>query len=72
MSAHLQGQRISQETNQDEAGSKQNFNSEDGDDMFLQNVSLLSMDYMAKIEPFITTLVRTSNPTNYLKVGYWV
>jgi hypothetical protein len=43
------------------------FNPEDAGDMFLQNVSSLSTDYYGlmsqKIEFFIITTVRTSNPT---------
>jgi hypothetical protein len=43
------------------------FDPEDGGDMFLRNVGGLSTDYTAlsqKIEFFITTAVKTSNPTS--------
>jgi hypothetical protein len=40
---------------------------EDGGDMFLRNVGCVSTDYTAshpRIILFITTVVKTSNPTN--------
>jgi hypothetical protein len=51
---HLQGQRISQTRNQHEAVSKQ---------------SRLDSVIYQKIELFITTVVRTSNPTTPIQIS---
>jgi hypothetical protein len=45
------------------------FDPEDGGDMFFENISWLSVDYMALYpELFITTAVRTSDPAKYVLI----
>jgi hypothetical protein len=69
-SLHLQGRRISQAKNQREEGSKLQaafllglfFDPENDGEMLLRNVGRLLTNYIQKLQRFITTAVRTSNP----------
>jgi hypothetical protein len=63
-SLHLLGQRICQERNQHEVGSKQTLKMEVKIDWLLKDYMITSQ----KIELFITTALRTSNSTQYLTV----